>query len=184
MGQAITFEIGQLNIGRRIKAKGHAGGMLGSPGVLKAAERSGAIVQFDGAGHTIRVDWKHIVDWTSHNNGPLIMPALKANGTKNNGTVHAKLDPVVAPVPSSEDRSQRFEIYKDLGGNIQSALAEVRAAEDLLDEAMERVHDCKRAHEEATAKLSGIRKQAAEALKEVDEMLVGTQFATTPAIAK
>lgn len=163
MGQGITHQIGVLNIGRTVKIASESGRMY--PAVLTGGDAKRATVKSQGMGEHF-VEWASVRDWTSRNT----MPLIRASG---NGTLAHKLTPAApAPPPPPTDA---FAIYSQLGPKCEKAMREVEAAEELLDQAIEQVQGCKRAHEDAIAILAALRKEAAGALAQIDNLLVGTQ---------
>jgi len=177
MGQALTFEIGKMNIGRRVKLYGRQNGH-GVPGTLKGAEPKHAVVRPDGHNQDERVEWENVLDWTSHNPRSLMKPAAAEYAPL------PKIAPkVIAPPASPPPQESPFAGYATLGPSLDAAIAEVRAAEDLVDEQMENLESAKQAHTAAVDRVRQLRAQAARALSAVDAVLAGTSAAVLAALA-
>lgn len=182
MGQLITYEVGRLNIGRRVKVKEGPANRRGGRGTLAAADPEFATIKPDGHGKNERAEWDRVMDWTSHNQFALVMPPPRATPIVLNGHKPA-FEPT--PVPMADvggtlPTTDPFAVYADLGGALRTAADEVNAAEDLLDEALDRVHECRRVHDAAVEKLGKLRSRAAGALTAIDTMLAGTTAAVRP----
>lgn len=175
MGQAITYEVGQLNIGRQVRVLGDRGFAHGYPATLSGASKDRAAVKSPGRGEHF-VDWANVRDWTSKNETALAKP-----GSRPKPIAATKVQvPVAVTPPPVATAGNPFAVYATLGERCERATGEVAAAEELLDQALEQVHSCRAAHEEAVASLNTIRKEAAAALAQIDTMLGGTVAAIRP----
>lgn len=175
MGQQITHEIGLLNIGRRVKVYGHSNKQHGMSSKLVGAEPKHAIIRIDNHDKDEKVEWQHVRDWTSHNATPLKMPPMKAAPIARVVLVVTHNTP--APMPTLPSAADSFAVYQTLGADLERAVGEVRAAEDLVDEALENLNAAKATHAEAVEKVRRLRSFAARALTAVDDVLSGTSAA-------
>jgi len=171
MGRQITYEIGALNIGRHVKVMmKDGGGRGGIPGVLKEATPSAALIKGDNNDMTKKHPWADVHDWTSRNATALVLPKPAANSFTAQPIVVAPAAPP-APLPDP------FSFYATLGPNIAAALADVSAAEDLVDAALEQLQGAKSQHEDAVQRVNSLRAEAARVLGMIDTALIGTTAA-------
>lgn len=176
MGRTLTYEVGKLNIGRRVKVYGRTNGH-GVPGTLKGAEIKHAIVHLDGSQREEKVEWASVRDWLSHNPKPLVQPPVPAAAPEVGAAVPIRITPPAPPPPPSI--TTRFDVYKNLATDLDSAVRDVRIAEDLVDEAMENLETARAQHTEAVDRVKALRAQVAKSLAAVDEVLVGTSAMPT-----
>lgn len=182
MGRQLTFEIGRLNPRRIVKVFGRRAHKHGQGGTLVESTRENAVVELQGSTSKVAAVWSDVRDWTSHNPAALVMPSPGLNGTTNGIGNGKGLTPTTIPVapkatpmlPAPPPEPKPFAVYADLGSKLEEALAEVSAAEDLVDEALESLQAAKAQHEEAVARVTRFRTQAHDALKSIDLVLAGT----------
>lgn len=183
MGQQLTYEIGKLNIGRYIKAFGDSS-RHGVPAKLVAATPKQAVIRILNSNKDVDRDWADIRDWTSHNETALVTvappPAPHTNGKAAPLPAPTRVAPP-APEPSKPAPPSPFSIYQTLGHDLEAATANVAAAEEMVDQALEQLQQAKKDHAETVAKLRELRTRAAAALTTIDSHLTGTTHAVLPA---
>lgn len=174
MGQQITYEIGVENIGRRVKVMGRAGYQNGHGGKLTAAQQKNATVLLDHTSTPITVEWSSVRDWTSQNPLPMVMPTTRAapKPVLKATTTAPSAHPVAAKPAESP-----FDLYRSLGAELEAATANVSAAEEMVDQALEQYQAAKAEHEQAVEGLRQLRGKAASALAAIDHHLIGTTAA-------
>ena len=179
MGQQLTYEIGKLNIGRRVKLMGKDNKQHGMGGHVMEAHPTHAVCRIDNHGQPEKIAWDRVRDWTSMNNKPLVVPVRAVPRTV---TIPASPAPAVQtqswpPPPPVAPADSPFAFYAQLGPSLELAVREVSAAEDMVNEAMEQLQAAQATHSEAVSKVNKLRKQAEDALKAVDLVLAGTSLA-------
>ena len=164
MGQVMTYELGELNIGRWVKVKPESGGdQHGVPGVLKEAHKDYAVIS--GAGNRLsRAKWSCVRDWTSHNEMPLVVPQPVVVARKKD----VPPPEIVAPAGSP------FEVFSSLSQAVPEAVMAIQDAEEEVDTALEMVQQAKARHAAAVAKLTTLRTLVNDAAQLMDHHLVGT----------
>lgn len=174
MGQILNYETGKANIGRLVKVFGRH--RHGTPGKLVEALPRCAVVQIANHPHKTEHPWEDIRDWTSHNAGPLNEPAPPT----------PKAQPTPKPTPASPptqaaapEPASPFAVYADLSAKLEAAVANVAAAEEMVDQALEHLQQARKDHAGAVEELKALRTQAAKALAAIDQHLVGTTAAQT-----
>ena len=163
MGLELSYEIGQLNIGRRVKVYGHGSKQHGIPAKLTGAHPKGADVLIDNhGGRSEQVEWHNVRDWTSQNQQPLVLPPVKA-------TPIVKTAPVVVapPLPPKDP----FAVFAGLSQEIPAAMQAIAEAEEEVDTATEMLQQAEARHKRAKQGLQDIKNAIDSAKAMIDKVL-------------
>ena len=189
MGRSITYEIGKINIGRKVR---YNAGDKGPPcfATLVAAHPKHADVKPSGySGPPKQIPWAEIEDWTSRNPTPLLMPEpTPAPAPAAKPVVAAKITTVSVPASPSPQatpaqngthhpKPDPFAVFGQLSAQLPVAVSEIEAAEGEIDAATEMLNQAHARHAEAVRRLADLRKQLATATAVIDMHLVGTSQA-------
>mgnify|MGYP000925234258 CR=1 FL=1 len=151
MGQTLNYEIGQLNIGRRVKVYGTGAKQHGMGAKLVAAHPKEAEVLIDNHGQRPeRFDWQNIRDWTSQNPNPLNLPAVKA-------TPIVKVTPTPIMVAPPAPPKDPFAVFAGLSQEIPAAMQAIAEAEEEVDTATEMLQQAEARHKRAKQGLVDIK---------------------------
>lgn len=162
MGQELNYEIGRLNIGRRVKVYGHANKQHGMSAKLVEATEKYAVCLLDNHGKTERYDWANVRDWTSHNTAPLELPPAKAVPMSKPAPA-----PVVVAPPIPKDP---FAVFAGLSQEVPLAMQAIAEAEEEVDTATEMLQQAEARHKKAKQGLTDIKAAIAAAAAMLDKV--------------
>jgi len=195
MGRSLTYELGKVNIGRRVKVRDLHSSKGGSKqhgigATLMAAHPKYAECRIDNHKELTQIDWLEVRDWTSMNPSPLIIPKIPAAPVVR-AAGHAESKPPTisinypAPIaePTAPPAPQPPKIeggFADIDAKIDEAISAVADAEDQVDAALEMYQDAQRYHTQAVEKLDAVRSEAQKIMDRINARLVGTSRAQPP----
>lgn len=182
MGKPLTYEVGRINIGRRVRWKQRDGGNPSFAVLVGASPKHAEIKPDNYSGPPKQVPWPDVLDWTSRNPGPLKMPEPEPKPVLAAKIVTPAPAPAQTLASSNGTHAPRvdpFAVFGTLSAQMPIAIAEIDAAEEEIDTATEMLQAAQARHAEAVRKLADLRKQIATATAVIDMHLIGTSHATT-----
>lgn len=184
MGQGLNYEIGKMNMNRMVKVFGRTPTPHGQAAKLVGAEPGWAVVLPPNHGQTEKVEWKFVRDWTSRNPQPLVMPKIEPElkpeppifkAVPIRPTATREQTPVIEAKP--ELPKDPFQVFITLGEKLKQGLADISAAEDLVDDTLEQYQRAQSEHAQAVAKVKELETQLDKVKNMVSFALTGTSGA-------